>query len=89
MLVLYQSSEPIEPWENKKRTDRKLAKPGRVKMSECRRSLASRVLQGVTMRVESATRVQWDELRRLPKQFSSSSIAIGSEVILNIDLDLV
>jgi len=50
-------------------------------MSETgRMSLASRVLQGVTSRVESATRGQWDELRRLPKQLSSSSIAIGSEV---------
>jgi len=51
------------------------------KMSENgRMSLASRVLQGVTSRMESATRVQWDELRRLPKQLSSSSISIGSEV---------
>lgn len=49
-------------------------------MSDSRRSLASRVLQGVTSRVESATRVQWEELRRLPKQISSSSITIGSEV---------
>ena len=54
-------------------------------MSETgRMSLASRVLQGVTSRVESATRGQWDELRRLPKQLSSSSIAIGSEVIFDL-----
>ena len=59
------------------------------KMSENgRMSLASRVLQGVTSRMESATRVQWDELRRLPKQFSSSSIAIGSEVIFILNLCL-
>ena len=57
-------------------------------MSEYRRSLASRVLQGVTSRVESATRVQWEELRRLPKQISSSSITIGSEVIFILILIL-
>ena len=81
-------------------------------MSDSRRSLASRVLQGVTSRVESATRVQWEELRRLakqllsssltitiivlitiifirlPKQISSSSITIGSEVILILPKNL-
>ena len=59
-------------------------------MSDCRRSLASRVLQGVTSnkvlqgvtsRVDKATKVQWEELRRLPKHLSSSSVTIGSEVI--------
>ena len=52
--------------------------------------MASRVLQGVTStqwvqgvtsRVDKATKVQWEELRRLPKHLSSSSVTIGSEVI--------
>ena len=42
----------------------------------------------MTSRVESATRVQWEELRRLPKQISSSSITIGSEVIFILILIL-
>ena len=38
-------------------------------------------VQGVTSRVDKATKVQWEELRRLPKHLSSSSVTIGSEVI--------
>ena len=53
-------------------------------MSDSRRSLASRVLQGVTSRVESATRVQWEELRRLAKQLLSSSLTITIIVLITI-----
>ena len=41
-------------------------------MPTCRRSLASRVLRGVTSRVE----VHWEEVRRLPKHLSASSLAL-------------